>query len=236
MSGSAEIVSGEETSPGQIEAMLIDLDGTLIDTVPDLATATNEMLVALGRAEKPVADVRRWVGNGASRLVKRALTGSFDGEPESALFDRAYPLFLESYATNVCVESKPYPGVFETLSNLVSRDLRLACVTNKPEAFTLPLLERLDLSRFFEIVVSGDTLPKKKPDPEPMWHACEALRSRPQQCLAVGASANVVRAAEAAGIPMICVTYGYNQGVDLNSLNAEAMIDQFDGILAYLDR
>lgn len=236
MSESAEVVLGEETSPRQIEAMLIDLDGTLIDTVPDLATATNEMLAALGRPELPLDDVRRWVGNGAVRLVKRALTGSFDGEPEDALFDRAYPLFLESYAANVCVESEPYPGVFKTLNDLVSRGLRLACVTNKPEAFTLPLLERLDLSRFFEVVVSGDTLPTKKPDPEPMWHACEALQSKPQHCLAVGDSANDVQAAEAAGIPVLCVTYGYNQGVDLGSLNTEAMIDQFDGILAYLDR
>lgn len=208
--------------------VMIDLDGTLINTAPDLADCVNIMLERMGRDPWPLDKVSGWIGNGVSRLVKRALTDSMDGEPDSDDYEKGYALFLEAYGENVSAKSRPYDGVVAGLEKLKNMGFRLACVTNKAEAFTRPLLADLELDEYFELVVSGDSLPRKKPDPLPLTHACEYFGITPDQGILVGDSANDVKAAIAAGMPVICVNYGYNQGVDLTTLQTQGVIDSLD--------
>ena len=214
--------------------VMIDLDGTLINTAPDLADSVNIMLQRMGRDPWPLGKVSGWIGNGVSRLVKRALTDSMDGEPEKADYDKGYALFLQAYGENVSAKSRPYAGVVAGLDKLQAMGFRLACVTNKAEAFTLPLLADLELDKYFELVVSGDTLPRKKPDPLPLTHACDFFGIHPQQGLLVGDSANDVKAAIAAGMPVMCVNYGYNQGVDLTTLQTQGVIDSLEKLDKYI--
>jgi len=210
--------------------VMIDLDGTLINTAPDLADSVNIMLGRMGRDAWPLDKVSGWIGNGVSRLVKRALTDSMDGEPDSDDYEKGYALFLEAYGENVSAKSRPYDGVVAGLGKLKSAGFRLACVTNKAESFTLPLLADLKLDSYFELVLSGDSLPRKKPDPLPLTHACEHFGITPQQGILIGDSANDVKAAMAAGMPVICVNYGYNQGVDLTTLQTQGVIDSLDNL------
>ena len=212
----------------KVRMVMIDLDGTLINTAPDLADSVNIMLERMGREPWPLDKVSGWIGNGVSRLVKRALTDSMDGEPDSEDYDKGYALFLEAYGENVSAKSRPYDGVVAGLDKLKSAGFRLACVTNKAAAFTLPLLADLKLDDYFELVVSGDALPRKKPDPLPLTYACEHFGITPQQGILIGDSANDVKAAIAAGMPVICVNYGYNQGVDLTTLQTQGVIDSLD--------
>lgn len=211
--------------PLAVGMVLVDLDGTLIHTAPDLAASANRMLEALGMATHEQARVETWIGNGVSRLVKRALTGDMDAEPEGELYDRAYPLFLKFYGEQVADRSQPYPGVVEGLEALKAAGFGLACITNKAEAFTLPLLKALKLDRYFSLVLSGDSLPKKKPDPMPLLHACEHFGVTAEHAVLVGDSVNDTQAARAAGMPVILVSYGYNRGQDVRELNPEAVVD-----------
>ena len=211
-----------------VRMVMIDLDGTLINTAPDLADCVNIMLERMGRDTWPLDKVSGWIGNGVSRLVKRALTDSMDGEPDNDDYEKGYALFLEAYGENVSAKSRPYDGVVAGLEKLKDMGFRLACVTNKAEAFTLPLLADLKLDGYFELVVSGDSLPRKKPDPLPLTHACEYFGITPDQGILIGDSANDVKAAIAAGMPVICVNYGYNQGVDLTTLQTQGVIDSLD--------
>ncbi len=213
-----------------VRMVIIDLDGTLINTAPDLADSVNIMLERMGRDPWPLDKVSGWIGNGVSRLVKRALTDSMEGEPDSDDYDKAFALFLEAYGENVSARSRPYDGVVAGLDKLKLAGFRLACVTNKAEAFTRPLLADLKLDSYFELVVSGDSLPRKKPDPLPLTHACEHFGITPQQGILIGDSANDVKAAMAAGMPVICVNYGYNQGVDLTTLQTQGVIDSLDNL------
>ncbi len=204
--------------------ILIDLDGTLIDTVPDLAHAVDVMMARIGMPLRGEQRVRQWIGNGAERLVRRALIDDVDGEPDEALFRKAYPLFLETYEANVCAHSRPYPGVVEGLAALKTAGYPLGCVTNKPARFTEPLLDALGLTENFGIVISGDTLPKQKPDPAPLLHAARFFGVRPEDALMVGDSINDVRAARAAGFSVVCVPYGYNHGHDIRAAEPDAVI------------
>ncbi len=220
------------------EMILIDLDGTLVDTVPDLADAVNAMLRALGMPPHPEARVREWIGNGAERLVRRALVGRYEGEPPEELFQRGYPIFLQAYQENVCRRSRPFPGVEAGLKALEAAGYPLACVTNKPARFTEPLLEQLGLDRYFRLVVSGDTLPRKKPDPAPLLHAACFFGVAPQHALMVGDSINDVQAARAAGFRVVCVPYGYNHGQDIREARPDAVVDslaQLPNLLAPRD-
>ncbi len=207
------------------EMVLIDVDGTLVDSVPDLAYCVDEMMDRIGLPRRGEQAVRQWVGNGVERLVRRALANSLDGEPDEALFQRAYPVFLELYAENTSKRSRLYPGVVEGLDFLQGAGYRLGCVTNKAEQFTLPLLRDLGILDRFEIVVSGDTLPKKKPDPLPLLHAAEQLGARPEASLMIGDSQSDVKAARAAGFAIVCMSYGYNHGEDIRDYHPDAVID-----------
>jgi phosphoglycolate phosphatase len=207
------------------DMILIDLDGTLVDSVPDLAHAVDVMMRAIGMPEHGEARVREWIGNGAERLVRRALIGKVDGEPDEELFRRAYPIFLACYEENVCRDSRAYPGVMEGLAALKAAGFRLGCVTNKPACFTEPLLKKLGMYDYFEIVISGDALPTQKPHPGPLLHAADFFGVAPERSLMVGDSINDVKAARAAGFAVACVTYGYNHGHDIREANPDAVMD-----------
>lgn len=205
--------------------VLFDLDGTLVDTAPDLAYSIDRMLLELGLPPRGEAKVRTWVGNGIERLVKRALTNEIDKEPDAALYNKALPMFLEFYEENVCQRSKFYNGVTEGLSYLKDNNIKLGCVTNKKEKFTHELLKSLGLFDDFGIVICGDSLPEKKPDPLPLIHAAEFFSVKPGLSLMVGDSKNDVNAARAAGFQIICVSYGYTQGEDINETHPDMVID-----------
>lgn len=205
--------------------ILIDVDGTLVDSVPDLAYCVDEMMKQLGMPTHGEARVRNWVGNGVERLTRRALIGQLEGEPDEALFEKAYPIFLELYAENTCKRSCLYPGVREGLDYLKSAGYKLGCVTNKAAQFTIPLLKDLGVHDDFENIVCGDTLPEKKPHPMPLLHSAEVLGVKPEESLMLGDSMSDVKAARAAGFQIICMSYGYNHGVDIHDSNPDAVID-----------
>ena len=207
------------------EMVLIDVDGTLVDSVPDLAWCVDEMMKRLDREPYGEDMVRNWVGNGVERLTRRALIGQLNGEPSDEDFEKGYPIFLELYAENTSKRSVLYPGVREGVDYLKSQGYRLGCVTNKAAQFTLPLLKDLGVHDDFEIVVSGDDLPKKKPDPLPLLHAAEQLGTKPENAMMIGDSQSDVKAARAAGFQIVCMSYGYNHGEDIRQYNPDAVID-----------
>lgn len=216
--------------------ILIDVDGTLVDSVPDLAFCVDTMMVELGRPPHGEARVREWVGNGVERLVRRALVGALLGEPDDADLDRAYPLFLELYAENTSKRSCLYPGVREGIDLLKSAGYRLGCVTNKAAQFTEPLLKDLGVYDDFSIVISGDTLSKKKPDPAPLLHAAGFFGCEPVNAMMIGDSVSDVAAARAAGFQIVCMSYGYNHGVDIHEAAPDAVIDSLAEVYPLLEQ
>jgi phosphoglycolate phosphatase len=220
--------------PLAVKMVMIDLDGTLIDTVPDLAAAGNRMLADLGRPAWPADKATTWIGNGVPRFVKRNLTGEMWADPEEALFQRALALFQKHYAAAVSALSRPFPGVVEGLERLKAGGFELACITNKAEAFTLPLLRDLGLDKYFKLVLSGDSLPKQKPDPLPLLHACKHFGITPDHGVLVGDSSNDVQAARAAGMPVICVTYGYNHGHDIRESHPDLVVGSLTEVPTHL--
>ena len=218
------------------EMILIDVDGTLVDSVPDLAYCVDEMMTVLGREPHGEVRVRDWVGNGVERLVRRALVGALRGEPDDADFERAYPIFLELYAENTSRRSCLYPGVREGLDRLKAAKYRLGCVTNKAARFTEPLLKDLGIYDDFSIVISGDTLTKKKPDPAPLLHAAKLLGCQPADAMMIGDSVSDVAAARAAGFQIVCMSYGYNHGVDIREAAPDAVIDTLTEIMPLLEQ
>ena len=203
----------------RLRSVTIDLDGTLLDTIPDLAAAANAMLRELGRAELPEATVGTFVGRGIPNLVGRCLPGV---EGEELL--TAQTVFKKHYALENGKRSRPYPGVLEGLAAFREAGLRMAVITNKAGAFTEPLLAATGLASWFEFAIAGDTLPEKKPHPLPVLHACERLGSRPEENLHIGDSKHDAHAARAAGCPVYLVPYGYNEGDDVREIACDAIV------------
>lgn len=203
---------------------MIDLDGTLLDTAEDLALAANLMLRELGKPMQSVETIKSFIGKGIQRLVKRALTGELNGEPESELLDKALPIYRKHYAENIFVKTKPFPGVEEGVESLLQAGFNLACITNKSEAFTLPLLRAAGFYDCFEMILSGDNLPKRKPDPMPLMHICQHFNVKPDEAILFGDSINDATAARAAGCHIFCVPYGYNEGRDVHELDCDAVV------------
>jgi phosphoglycolate phosphatase len=218
------------------EMILIDVDGTMVDSVPDLAFCVDEMMRRLGREPCGEKRVRNWVGNGVERLVRRALIGKLDGEPDDADYEKAYPVFIELYADNTSKRSCLYPGVVEGLDYLKTSGYVLGCVTNKAEQFTVPLLKDLGIHDYFGIVVSGDTLEQKKPHPAPLLHAAEFFGVEPSAALMVGDSISDVKAARAAGFAIACVPYGYNHGDDIRAAKPDLVIETLAGLRNELEQ
>ncbi len=213
-----------------------DLDGTLVDSAPDLAAAINQMLVDLGRPAAPIESVREWVGNGAAMLVKRALVNSVNSTlvdtVTDAEFEPAMKMFGQRYAEENGRQAKLYPGVHETLMELGQHSIPLVLVTNKPLQFTLPLLRALQLDGVFVLVLGGECLPRKKPDPMPLLHICEQLQVEPARSLFVGDSRNDVLAARAAGYLSAAVPYGYNHGEPITMAQPDWMLESMSQLLA----
>lgn len=203
---------------------MFDLDGTLVNTAPQIAAAMNLTLVHLGLQKLPESQIASYIGDGAAALVKRCLTTDLHGEPGALLFEQAQADFFTRYADIAC-ESLAYDNAVSSLRAVKESGFKVACVTNKPEKFTLPLLQATGLYDFFELVVSGDTLPKKKPDPMQLQYICAKLGVLKSEAILVGDSNTDIAAARAAGCPIATVSYGYNQGKPIDSAMVDAVID-----------
>lgn len=214
------------------QAVLFDLDGTLVDSVPDLTQAVDRMLVAFGMPAAGESAVRQWVGNGAQMLVKRALAGQLTvPEQEDARFNDAYQLFLQFYAESTADKSVLYPGVLECLQKLKALQIKMAVVTNKPMQFTTPMLAGFAIDAYFDVVLGGDSLAVKKPAPEPLWQAMKQLDVDVADTLMIGDSVNDLQAARAAGCPVVCVPYGYNHGEDIADSKPDLLVERLDQLI-----
>ena len=218
------------------KVIIFDLDGTLIDSAPDLALAVNHMLTSVHHANFDEATIDGWVGNGASILVQRALSGSrtIDERLDTNFVATALDIFLKFYALNLCVKTCPYPNVLSTLQALKSKGYRLAIVTNKPFAFVEPILKGLELFDLFEYFIGGDSLAEKKPSPLPLLHVCERLKVSVKECIMVGDSKNDILAGNACGMQTIGVTYGYNYGENIDVHKPSVVFDDFGEIITAL--
>jgi phosphoglycolate phosphatase len=214
--------------------IMIDVDGTLVDSVPDLSYCVDETMKAIGKKPWGEAKVRQWVGNGVPKLVQRALMGELEGTPNKAEFDKAYPIFLDLYAVNTSKRSNLYDGVKEGLDYMQTQGYTLGCVTNKAEQFTLPILKDLGIFDYFGIVISGDTLAKKKPDPLPLLHGAKFFGIEPKKSLMLGDSISDVKASRAAGFDIICMSYGYNHGNDIRDSKPDLVINSMAELKNYL--
>ncbi len=210
--------------------VMFDLDGTLVDSVPDLAAAVDKTLLLLGKPAAGIEHVRDWVGNGARVLVRRALAGSQEhAQVDDALAEQALELFMQHYAESHAL-TQVYPGVMQTLDWLREQQVELAIVTNKPERFVAPLLDEKGLGGYFRWIVGGDTLPQQKPDPAALLHVMQLARVDAAQALFVGDSRNDVRAAKAAGVSCVALSYGYNHGRPIAEENPAYVLDSLAGL------
>ena len=228
------------------DAAIIDLDGTMVDTLGDFVAALNHMLDDLALSRVDASTIATMVGKGSEHLIHSVLrhvranaradadvraNARADADvrsvPESddALYAQAWDRYQHHYLAVNGLHSAVYPGVAQGLAALRERGLRLACLTNKPTAFALPLLAAKGLDGFFEQVFGGDAFERKKPDPLPLVKTCEALGSRPARTLMVGDSSNDARAARAAGCPVVLVSYGYNHGEPVRGVDADGVVD-----------
>ncbi len=212
------------TDFGAVRAVLLDLDGTLLDTAPDLAAAAADMLAELGLEPVQAATVRRFIGKGIPNLVRRTLESSLGCAVDERRIGAGLESFFFHYEKRNGRLSSPYAGVREGLTALHAAGLAMGCVTNKTTRFTLPLLNMTGLAGFFSAVVSGDTVPRKKPAPDPLLEACRRLGVGPAESIMVGDSANDSLAARAAGCPILLVPYGYSEGVDVQSLDCDGIV------------
>ena len=213
-----------------VKAVMFDLDGTLLHTAPEIAKAANLMLTDLNLPALAFEQVRDYIGKGVQTLIKRCLHSA---EDKNVVFKQAETLFYQHY-TSLVGDSEPFAGVVTGLKMLVGKGFKLACVTNKPEKFTVPLLEKSGLAQYFTQVVSGDSLAKNKPDPMQLLHVCAKFNVPVTQALMVGDSEVDIQAAKAAGCYVVTVPYGYNQGKVLDTSNVDATIASFAELPALL--
>lgn len=212
----------------EFDAAILDLDGTMVDTLGDFDAAVNAMLGELQLPPMPREAVARGVGWGSEHLIRVTLE-QVGGAPER--YDEAWASYQRHYLAVNGQHSQVFPGVREALARFAESGLALGCVTNKPAAFTAGLLEATALAPFFGVVLGGDSLPRKKPDPMPLLAACERLGASPARTLMIGDSAVDAQAARAAGCPVVLVRYGFNHGQALHTLGAARLVDRIDELL-----
>lgn len=208
-----------------IALVAFDLDGTLIDSVPDLALAVDAALADLELPAVGEARVRDWVGNGSLVLMERALRHALERDPDRALLERAHAAFLAHYGRDPGNHTRLYPGVREALDALRDRGLPLALVTNKPSAFIAPILEAFGLEGHFGLCLGGDSLTQKKPDPTPLRHVAAHFGVSPSACLMVGDSRHDIEAGRAAGFRTLAVPYGYNHGEPVRDSAPDGVVE-----------
>jgi phosphoglycolate phosphatase len=218
--------------PTQLHGVLIDLDGTLMDTAPDLAAAANRMRADFGLPPLPLARIAAFVGKGAEVLVHRALTDDLEGRADPPAFTRGCASFYDHYTVENGVQAIVFDRVPEALEQLRGRGLKVACVTNKPKQFTLPLLAKVDLARHFDAVVAGDEVAEKKPHPALLLEACRRMQVRPVEVMLIGDSVNDAQAARAAGCGCVLVETGYNEGEGVAALAGAPGLDAIVATLA----
>lgn len=228
---------GSNHSP--LDAAIIDLDGTMVDTLGDFAEALNRMLSDLALPAIAAPAIEQMVGKGSEHLLRSVLNhvlAQAGKAPEAieieALYARAWPSYQQHYLSINGDYAQVYPGVMAGLQALRHAGLRLACLTNKPTAFAVPLLRAKGLDGYFEQVFGGDSFATKKPDPLPLLKTCEALQTAPARTLMVGDSSNDAQAARAAGCPVVLVTYGYNHGLPVQGVDADGYVDSLERLLA----
>lgn len=211
--------------------VMFDLDGTLVDSVPDLAAAIDTMLGRLGRPAAGTENVRDWVGNGAAVLVRRALAGSIEhAAVDDAQADSALAVFLEAYSGEHRLTTV-YPGVIALLDWLQARQVPMAVITNKPQRFVAPLLEQVGLGGYFKWLIGGDTLAQQKPHPAALLHVMQQAGVSSDESLFVGDSRNDVLAARAADVKVVAVSYGYNHGEPIAAQNPDELVDSLDWLI-----
>ena len=210
---------------GVIRAVIIDLDGTMLDTVPDFHVAINRMRAELGLAPITAQQVADLVGKGSENLIRGVLAFDFDEAGVAQHFAEAMAAYQRHYLAINGEHATVYDGVVEGLAALQAMDLRMACVTNKPIAFARPLLDKMGLAPYFEIVYGGECLPRKKPDPMPMLQVCADFDMAPADVVAIGDSSNDAEAARAAGCWVLAVPYGYNHGRSIHEADSDGIVD-----------
>ena len=213
-----------------LRGLLFDLDGTLVDSVPDLAAALDTALESLGYPPAGEARARHWVGNGAPKLAQRGLAWALQVDEvraPAAQVERLLAEFYRAYGEDSWSRSQLYPGVREALEYWAAQGIKMACVTNKPERFTHPLLAHFGMDALLPVVVGGDTLPQRKPDPAPLLLACERLGVSVGSTVMVGDSINDVQAARACHMPVACVSYGYNHGSPIADAKPDLLVAHF---------
>lgn len=228
-----------ELSHLRYDAVIIDLDGTMVDTLGDFAEALNRMLGDLELPPIAAQHIERMVGKGSEHLLRSVLNHVLEHMGKAptaieieALYAHAWPSYQRHYLAINGHYARVYPGVEAGLQALRHAGLRLACLTNKPTSFALPLLRAKGLEGYFEQVFGGDSFDRKKPDPLPLLKTCEALQTAPARTLMVGDSSNDAQAARAAGCPVVLVTYGYNHGLPAQAVDADGYVDSLELLLA----
>ncbi|MDO5624473.1 MAG: phosphoglycolate phosphatase [Pseudomonadota bacterium] len=225
-----------------VRACIVDLDGTLVDTLGDFDAALAGMLAALGLPPAPREHIARWVGKGSENLIHQALTharqahGAAASEVTAADVRAAWPLYQQAYLRVNGQHSRVYEGAADGLRALQAAGLPLACLTNKPLAFARPLLAAKGLDGFFSHVFGGDSFARKKPDPLPLVETCKVLGTAPAHTLMVGDSSNDARAARAAGCPLALVRYGYNHGEPVEQVGADVLLNALTELPGWLAR
>ena len=221
------------------QLLIFDFDGTLIDSVPDLADATNAMLTTLGKDTYPIETIRNWIGNGSRLLVERALVGKvevLEGELTVEEADHAEQIFFDAYKELSGSKTVAYPDVDSGLKQLKAAGYTLALVTNKPIRFVPKILQSFGWQDLFSEVLGGDSLLTKKPDPAPLLHVCEALNISPEQAVMIGDSRNDILAGQNANMDTLGLSYGYNYGQDIRELNPTEAFDGFADLVTWIMR
>lgn len=214
--------------------LMFDLDGTLIDSVPDIADAVNHTLTDLNRPTFDEKIIRNWVGNGAKVLIERALTATQDDKPSTQMIDTALQYFFTHYAKQTCQKTVAYQGVNEGLQQLYQAGFCMAIITNKPSQFVPEILQTLGWQDLFQLVLGGDSLPVKKPDPTPLLLTCEKLHFNKNNSYMIGDSKNDVLAGKNANIRTLALSYGYNYGQNIADFSPDKVFDYFEDLVNFL--
>ena len=213
------------------DLLLFDLDGTLVDSAPDIAAAVDETLQARGWPVAGIERVRSWVGNGSRKLIERAVLFAAQSS-DADLLHAVHDEFLVQYAQHNGPETRVFDGAREFLAHCQNLNKKMACVTNKPAHLANALLDHLDMKKYFSIVIGGDSFPQRKPDPVALLYCCEKLTTPIARTLMIGDSETDVKSARNAGMKVLCVSYGYNHGGTVAATNPDWLIDDFREIIS----